>query len=81
MTDADSKNVTLTKMCELHAIKMPRDGELAERFQNAFPAASYDAAAGEWRMVWKKGTYADSNARLENFFHENGVSFTHVDKC
>jgi len=81
MTDTSSKNVTLIKMCELHAIDMPRNGEFAERFQNAFPTASYDDAARQWRMAWKKGTYAESNARLEAFFQENGVSFTHVDKC
>jgi hypothetical protein len=68
-------------MCELHGIAMPREGELANRFSTTFPTASYDANAGEWRMVWKKGTYADSNARLEAFFSENGVSITHVDKC
>ena len=81
MTDASEKHVTLTKMCELHAIAMPRDGDLAERFQKAFPAASFDDAASEWRMVWKKGTYAESNARLEAFFGENGVPVSHVDKC
>jgi hypothetical protein len=32
-------------------------------------------------MVWKKGTYAESNARLEAFFAENGVAISHVDKC
>jgi hypothetical protein len=79
MKSAD--HVTLTKMCELHAIGMPRDGDLAEQFRQAFPTAVYDGEAGEWRMVWKKGTYADSNARLESFFSERGVSFSHVDKC
>lgn len=81
MKDAASLNVTLTKMCELHGIAMPRDGALAEQFQQAFPAASYSDEAGEWRMAWKKGTYKDSNSRLESFFSERGVSFTHVDKC
>lgn len=81
MTDASEKHVTLTKMCELHSIAMPRDGELAERFQKAFPTAAFDESAQEWRMVWKKGTYADSNARLEAFFHDNGASVVHVDKC
>lgn len=81
MTNAGAKQVTLTKMCELHSIAMPRDGDLAERFQKAFPTASFDEPASEWRMVWKKGTYAESNARLEAFFRENGVSISHVDKC
>lgn len=40
-------HVTLTKMCELHAIDIPRSGELAEHFQLAFPSASYDEEAGE----------------------------------
>ena len=53
MTDASEKHVTLTKMCELHSIAMPRDGELAERFQKAFPTAAFDESAHEWRMVWK----------------------------
>lgn len=74
-------HVTLTKMCELHAIDMPRNGELAEHFQLAFPSANYDEEADEWRMLWKKGTYAESNARLEAFFSERGVVFSHVDKC
>lgn len=81
MKDAASTQVTLTKMCELHSIAMPRDGALAEQFQQAFPTAAYSEEAGEWRMVWKKGTYADSNARLEAFFFERGVSVSHVDKC
>lgn len=76
-----SKPVTLTKMCELHVIDMPQQGTLAERFQTTFPTAGYDESTGQWRMVWKKGTYAESNARLEAFFDENGVAVTHVDKC
>ncbi len=76
-----SKPVTLTKMCELHGIGLPREGVLADRFREAFPAASYDDGAGEWRMVWKKGTYAESNARLEAFFAENGIEVSHVDRC
>lgn len=81
MSTVMSKPVTLTKMCELHGIDMPRSGELADRFNKAFPTASYDEDAREWRMVWKKGTYAESNARLEAFFAENGVDVSHVDKC
>lgn len=81
MTATISKPVTLTKMCELHGIDMQRHGPLAERFQKAFPTAAYDDAASEWRMVWKKGTYAESNARLEAFFAENEVAVSHVDKC
>ncbi|MGB3390483.1 MAG: hypothetical protein WBA88_21175 [Pseudaminobacter sp.] len=81
MTATISKSVTLTKMCELHGIGLPREGALAEQFQKAFASAVYDDAAGEWRMVWKKGTYADSNARLEAFFAENGIPVSHVDKC
>jgi len=76
-----SKPVTLTKMCELHGVAIPPTGELAERFHTAFPSASYDDEAGEWRMVWKKGGYAESNARLEAFFAENGLDISHVDKC
>lgn len=76
-----TKAVTLTKMCELHGIDMPKDGVLAERFSEAFPTAAYDDGAKEWRMVWKKGTYAESNARLEAFFADNGVDITHIDKC
>ncbi|MCC6735416.1 MAG: hypothetical protein IT534_04735 [Bauldia sp.] len=76
-----SKPVTLTKMCELHGIAIPPGGEVAERFRAAFPTASYDEKAGEWRMAWKKGTYAESNARLEAFFAENGFDISHVDKC
>lgn len=81
MSATVSKPVTLTKMCELHGIAMPRDGALTERFQEIFPTARYDEAAGEWRMVWKKGTYAESNARLEAFFAENGVAVAHIDRC
>lgn len=81
MDPVTSKPVTLTKMCELHGIDLPSNGDLSERFQKAFPSAQYDKAAGEWRMVWKKGTYAESNARLEAFFAENGISVSHVDKC
>jgi len=80
MTNSGRKPITLIKMYELHAIEMPRSGELAERFQKAFPTASYDETAGEWRMVWKKGTYAESNARLEVFFRENNVPISHVDE-
>ncbi len=78
MTDP---TVPLTKMCELHGIGLPREGALADRFQAAFPAASFDEQAGEWRMVWKKGSFADSNARLEAFFAENGVATTQIDRC
>ncbi len=73
--------VALTKMCELHGIAIPPAGELAERFSKAFPAASYDAEAGEWRMAWKKGSYTESNARLEAFFAENGLDVSHIDRC
>lgn len=75
------QTVTLTKMCEMHGIALPRDGSLVERFAQAFPAASYDEAAGEWRMVWRKGTYAESNACLEEFFRDNAVAVSHVDRC
>lgn len=81
MVESNSESVVLTKMCELHGIAMPREGALAERFGVAFPTATFDDAAGEWRMVWKKGTYAESNARLEAFFAENGVAVSHVDRC
>jgi hypothetical protein len=81
MTSVKSENVVLTKMCELHGIGLPREGALSSRFGAAFPAAGYDDKAGEWRMVWKKGTYANSNAKLEAFFADNGVSVSHVDKC
>lgn len=81
MNETVTKPVILTKMCELHGIDMPKSGALADRFAQAFPTAGYDNEAGEWRMVWKKGTYKDSNAKLEAFFAENGVSVTHVDKC
>lgn len=60
---------------------MPRDGALAGKFQTAFPTAACDEAAGEWRMVWKKGSYAESNGKLEAFFMENKVVITHVDRC
>lgn len=75
------QSVTLTKMCELHSIAMPREGALADSFKAAFPTAAFDEKAGEWRMVWKKGSFAESNARLEAFFAENGVSTTQVDRC
>lgn len=81
MNANSGQSVTLTKMCELHGIAMPREGALAERFSAAFPTAGYDPEAGEWRMVWKKGSYAESNARLEAFFSENGVAVTHIDRC
>jgi hypothetical protein len=32
-------------------------------------------------MVWKRGTYAESNARLESFFADNGVEVVHINKC
>lgn len=81
MTDMTDKPVTLTKMCELHGIGLSREGELADSFRSAFPAASWDEKAGEWRMVWKKGSFAESNARLEAFFAENGVATTPIDRC
>lgn len=81
MNELVSTPVVLTKMCELHGIGLPRSGPLVERFQTAFPTASYDDDAREWRMVWKKGTYAESNANLEAFFAQNGVAISHVDKC
>jgi len=81
MTEVVSKPVVLTKMCELHGIDMPKEGELAERFSRAFPSANYDQNAGEWRMVWKKGAYAESKARLEAFFTDNGVEIRQVDRC
>lgn len=76
-----SKPVTLTKMCELHGIDIPQSGDLASRFKESFLSAEYSDEAGEWRMVWKKGTYADSNAKLEAFFAEQGVAVSHIDKC
>lgn len=81
MTTVEPKSVTLTKMCELHAINLPSTGALVDRFRSAFPTAAFDEAAGDWRMVWKRGTYAESNARLEAFFAENGVDVAHIDKC
>ncbi|WGR61958.1 hypothetical protein E3U26_14440 (plasmid) [Paracoccus ferrooxidans] len=77
----DTRTVTLTKMCLKHGIGIPREGALAARFQAAFPAAHYDDEAGEWRMEWKKGGFAESNARLEAFLAERGVGVVHVDKC
>lgn len=81
MTKTLPQTVTLTKMCLLHGIDLPREGSLAESFGTAFPTAAYDEAAGEWRMEWKKGTYAESNGRLEEFFRENGVAVSHIDRC
>lgn len=81
MSETAQKTVTLTKMCELHGIDLPRESDLAARFQQAFPSAGYDDEAGEWRMVWKKGSYAESNARLEAFFAENAVPVAHLDRC
>lgn len=81
MSEIEQKTVTLTKMCELHGIDLPAEGDLAARFQRTFPAASYDDEAGEWRLVWKKGSYAESNARLEAFFAENAVPVAHLDRC
>lgn len=81
MTSSASDAVVLTKMCELHGIGLPRESALSGRFSEAFPAAGYDEKAGEWRMVWKKGSYAESNARLEAFFAENGIPVSHIDKC
>ena len=76
-----NNSVTLTKLCELHAIDLPREGALVDQFREAFPSATFDDEAGEWRMVWKRGTYAESNARLEEFFSANGVAVEHIDKC
>lgn len=81
MSTTETKSVTLTKMCELHGIALPRDGEIAKRFSEAFPTARFDDDAGEWRMVWKKGGFAESNARLEAFFTENGIAVSQVDRC
>lgn len=77
----DARTVTLTKMCLKHGIAIPRAGALAAGFQATFPTAHYDDEAGEWRMEWKKGGFAESNARLEAFFAESGVAVVHVDKC
>jgi hypothetical protein len=68
-------------MCELHGISLQRNGVLVERFQQAFPTAGYDDVAGKWRMVWKKGTYAGSNARFEAFFAENGSAVSHINNA
>jgi hypothetical protein len=76
-----TKPVTLTKMCKLHGIDLPREGSLAQQFQAKFPDASFDAAANEWRLVWEKGHFAESNARLEAFFASQGVGVIHIDRC
>lgn len=81
MKNTDLKTVTLTKLCKLHGISMPKECSLTEQFQKAFPSAIYDDEAQEWRMTWEKGAYAESNAQLETFFTENGVALSHVDKC
>jgi hypothetical protein len=81
MSEVDTKAVVLTKMCKLHGIALPAEGALADTFKQAFPAAAFEPEFGEWRMEWKKGFYAESNARLEAFFAERGVDVSHVDKC
>lgn len=81
MSTVMPKTVTLTKLCELHAIDLPHEGALVDRFKHAFPTATYDEETGDWRMVWKRGTYAESNARLEAFFAEQGVDVAHINKC
>jgi hypothetical protein len=81
MSAATPKTVTLTKRCELHTMDLPRQGALIDSFRQVFPTAFYNDEAGEWHMVWKRGTYAESNARLENFFADHGVEVVHVNKC
>ncbi len=48
-----------TRWVDVHELIELAKSDLAERFQKAFPAAAFDESAREWRMVWKKGTYAD----------------------
>ncbi len=78
---ATSDPVQLIKMCEMHGIDLPPEGDLTERFRDAFPAARYDGIASEWRMEWKRGTFKESNAKLEEFFAGESVPVVNVDKC
>ncbi|MBP7002771.1 hypothetical protein [Amaricoccus sp.] len=79
--DTITQPVTLTKRCKIHGIDLPREGARTARFLEAFPEAFYDEEAGEWRIVWEKGHFAESNARIEAFFADNGVSTVQVDRC
>lgn len=79
--ETQTREVTLTKRCKIHGIDLPREGSLTERFLSAFPEARFDDEAGEWRIDWEKGHFAESNARIEAFFADQGAEITHVDKC
>lgn len=76
-----TQSVTLTKRCKIHGIDLPTEGTLTSRFTEAFPEAFYDEEAAEWRIRWEKGHFAESNARIEGFFSDQGVSTVQVDKC
>lgn len=78
---ATNPPVQLIKMCEMHGIDLPPEGDLVDHFRAAFPAARYDGVAREWRMEWKRGTFKDSNAKLEEFFAARSVPVVNVDKC
>lgn len=79
--DTITRSVTLTKLCKLHGIGLPRSGSFTEIFCKAFPESFFDEENQEWRIVWEKGHYAESNARLEAFFNSHGVNITHIDRC
>ena len=81
MSPVTPKTVILTKRCELPTMDLPREGALIDAFRQVFPTALYNDEAAEWHMVWKRGTYAESNARLESFFSDHGVEVVHVNKC
>jgi hypothetical protein len=79
--EAMTRPVTLTKLCKLHGVDLPKTGAFTEVFCKAFPEAFFDEANNEWRITWEKGHFAESNARLAAFFESQGVSIMHVDRC
>lgn len=77
--DAATQPVTRTRCCETRGIDPPRAGPLTAPSRGAFPGAAFYEDAGEWRILWEKGPFAESNAR--DLFASIGIDIIQVDKC
>ncbi|WP_041345019.1 hypothetical protein [Nitrobacter winogradskyi] len=50
-----------------HAFALPRDGEIAELLQQAFPEAYFDEKNIEWRIDWDERQFPTQGRALTSF--------------
>lgn len=60
-----------------HAFSIPREGELAGLFRQAFPEGHFDETHQEWRIDWDHKQFPDQGQRIEEFATAHDLEVLH----